>query len=417
MWLCVIAAVGIARIPHGSAIAGSGPASAPTFSPANGTFTAGQTVTLSSSTPGSTIWFTSNGVSPVAGTGTSVASGGAMTVTQSGTIKAIASAPSFSNSSTASTSYTITTLAAQFPGDVGIAGSSAVIWNENFSEANVAAVVARYPTTVNSAGMSLVADVPTNDSASSNSISMVSGGANDTTYLFTNFASGHDEVYVRYYAKYVTLGPWHHVGIVFGGYNPSINFPFPKAGTKPAGNDAFHIYYEPNSGSSFNNWTDFYDYWMQMHSFVSNPVQGDYFGNQLINTKSLTTYDTNWHCYEIHLVLNSDVSSSTGAILELWIDDVPIIRYDDYGAFVSGGSQQSGFWIADKFCYQNDADSLCSPFDPGPPYITLNQQYRTTTALQTNFVWLENFSNFPTNNEVRYSNLVVATQRIGMIHP
>jgi hypothetical protein len=316
------------------------------------------------------------------------------------------------------TTATASTLAAKYPGDIGIGSDPAVVWNENFSESSVSAVTARYSDVENPGGMSLVADIPAHNAASPKSISMISGGANSTTHLFTKLPKGNDEIYVRYYAKYVTKGPWHHVGMAFGGFNPALSYPQPKASQKPAGNDRFLIYYEPNSDAQSNNWTDFYNYWMQMHSYVANPVQGDYYGNELVNNPALTTFDTNWHSYEIHLKLNTDMTSSAGAILELWIDDQPIIRYDDSGAIVGGGSDEAGgFWIKDKFCYLSDASSLCAPYNPGSGYVKLNQQYRTTTALQTNFMWLENYNTYSTNNEVRYSNVVLATKRIGAIVP
>ena len=344
---------------------------------------------------------------------------GALTANASYTLTCTGTGGSASKSAAVTVTAATATLAAKYPGDIGIGADPAVIWNENFSESSVSAVASRYSTVVNTGGMSLVADIPSHNSASTKSISMISGGSQDTTYLFTKFPKGYDEIYVRYYAKYVTKGPWHHVGMVFGGYNPALSYPYPKASQKPAGNDSFHIYYEPNSGNAYNNWTDFYNYWMQMHSWVqTNPVQGDYFGNQLVNNPSLTTYDSNWHSYEIHLKLNTDMGSSTGAILELWIDDKPIIRYDDSGVIVGGGSDEAGgFWIADKFCNLSNPSSICAPYNPGSGYIKLNQQYRTTGSLQTNFMWLENYNTYATNNEVRYSNVVFATQRIGAISP
>ena len=147
-------------------------------------------------------------------------------------------------SATVTVTAATTTLAAKYPGDIGIGADPAVIWDENFSEGSVSAVAARYSTVVNTGGMALVADIPTHNAASTKSISMISGGSNDTTYLYRNFPKGYDEIYVRYYAKYVTQGPWHHVGMVFGGYNPSLSYPYPKASDKPAGNDSFHIYYD-----------------------------------------------------------------------------------------------------------------------------------------------------------------------------
>jgi hypothetical protein len=416
------------------AACGGGNSTPPPTSSPSGPVTPAATVTLSASPAGivsggasTLIWSSSNASSCTASggwSGSKATSGtqstGALSATTGYTLSCTGAGGTGSQSATVTvTGATTGTLASKYPGDIGIGADPAVVWNENFSESSVSAVAARYSTVVNTGGMALVADIPAHNSASSKSISMVAGGSNDTTYLFTNFPKGYDEIYVRYYAKYVTQGPWHHVGMVFGGYNPALSYPFPKASDKPAGNDSFHIYYEPNSGNPYNNWTDFYDYWMQMHSYVqSNPVQGDYFGNQLVNNPVLTTYDANWHSYEIHLKLNTDMSSSTGAILELWIDDQPIIRYDDSGVLVGGGSDEAGgFWTADKFCYLSDPSSICAPYNPGSGYIKLNQQYRTTTALQTNFMWLENYNNYPTNNEVRYSNVIFATQRIGAISP
>jgi hypothetical protein len=355
-----------------------------------------------------------SGSKPTSGT----QSTGALTASAGYTLTCTGSGGSASQKVAVTVTAATATLGAKYPGDIGIGADPAVIWNENFSENSVSAVAARYSTVVNTGGMSLVADIPAHNAASSKSISMISGGAKDTTYLFRNFPKGYEEIYVRYYAKYVTKGPWHHVGMVFGGYNPALSYPYPKAGQKPAGNDSFHIYYEPNSGAAYNNWTDFYNAFMQMHSYATNPAQGEYFGNQLVNNPAVTTYDSNWHSYEIHLKLNTDMSGSTGAILELWIDDQPIIRYDDSGVIAGGGSQEvGGFWSKDKFCYLSNPSSICAPYNPGSGYVKLDQQYRTTESLQTNFMWLENYNDYATNNEVRYSNVVFATQRIGAIVP
>jgi hypothetical protein len=380
--------------------------------------TSGSASTLSWSSTNATACTASGGWSGSKAT-SGTQSTGALTANASYTLTCSGSGGSASKSATVTvTTATASTLAAKHPGDIGMGSDPAVVWNENFSESSVSAVTSKYSDVENPGGMSLVADIPAHNAASSKSISMISGGSNSTTHLYTKLPKGYDEIYVRYYAKYVTKGPWHHTGMVFGGFNPALSYPQPKASDKPAGNDRFLIYYEPNSDAAYDNWTDFYNYWMQMHSYVTNPVQGDFYGDTLVNNSALTTYDANWHSYEVHLKLNTDMNSSTGAILELWIDDQPIIRYDDSGAVVGGGSDEAGgFWIKDKFCYMSNASGTCAPYNPGSGYVKLNQQYRTTTALQTNFMWLENYNTFSTNNEVRYSNVVFATQRIGAIVP
>jgi hypothetical protein len=89
------------------------PAVAPKFSPAGGTYTTAQTVTLSDTTNGATIYYTTNGSTPSAA---STKYTGVITVPATApateTIKAIAVAKGYANSSVASAVYTMTPPAA-----------------------------------------------------------------------------------------------------------------------------------------------------------------------------------------------------------------------------------------------------------------------------------------------------------------
>ena len=84
-------------------------AATPIFSPAVGTYTTAQSVTLSDSTPGATIYYTTNGSTP---TTASTKYTTAIAVTSTETIKAIAVASGYTNSAVASGTYTITQTAA-----------------------------------------------------------------------------------------------------------------------------------------------------------------------------------------------------------------------------------------------------------------------------------------------------------------
>jgi hypothetical protein len=77
---------------------------APTFSPAAGTYTASQSVTISDATAGTTIYYTINGTTPT--TSSSVYSG-AITVSATETLEAIAVETGYTNSLTATAAYTI----------------------------------------------------------------------------------------------------------------------------------------------------------------------------------------------------------------------------------------------------------------------------------------------------------------------
>ena len=82
-------------------------AAAPTFGPAAGAFTSAQSVAISSATPSTTIYYTTNGTTP---TTSSAVFSGPIPVSTSETIEAIATASGFSNSAVASASYSINSI-------------------------------------------------------------------------------------------------------------------------------------------------------------------------------------------------------------------------------------------------------------------------------------------------------------------
>lgn len=92
---------------HGFLLAPASPppaAATPTFSPAAGTYTSAQKVTISDTTPGATIYYTTDGTTP---TTASTQFTGPIVVNSIETIKAIATATGFSESAVATATYTI----------------------------------------------------------------------------------------------------------------------------------------------------------------------------------------------------------------------------------------------------------------------------------------------------------------------
>ncbi len=105
----IAVATGYTQSAVGSAaytITTGGPAATPILSPGQGTYAAGQQVTISDATSGATIYYTTNGLGP---TTSSTPYTGPITVNASETIQAIAVAPGYTQSAIGSATYTITT--------------------------------------------------------------------------------------------------------------------------------------------------------------------------------------------------------------------------------------------------------------------------------------------------------------------
>jgi hypothetical protein len=79
-------------------------AAMPTFTPAPGTYTGAQLITISSTTAGATIYYTTDGTSP---TTASTPYTGPVTLSKTATLQAIAAASGLTNSAVASGAYTI----------------------------------------------------------------------------------------------------------------------------------------------------------------------------------------------------------------------------------------------------------------------------------------------------------------------
>jgi hypothetical protein len=100
------------------------PAAAPTLSPAGGTYTSAQSVTIGTTTPSATIYYTTNGSTP---TTSSAVYLGPVTVSSTETVQAIAVASGYSTSAVASASFTIGQLAASPSFSVDVSPASLAI--------------------------------------------------------------------------------------------------------------------------------------------------------------------------------------------------------------------------------------------------------------------------------------------------
>ena len=115
---------------------GTGQVATPTFSPAGGTFTTAQSVTISDTTAGAAIRYTLDGSTPTA---TSALYTAPITVAATTTLKAIALKSGLSNSAAASATYTIGATAGQCPtqSDTPDFGPNVHIYDPSMSSASI----------------------------------------------------------------------------------------------------------------------------------------------------------------------------------------------------------------------------------------------------------------------------------------
>jgi len=345
------------------------------------------------------------------GTGSSGASSSSGS-TLGGTSGSSAGASSSTGSSGAGSTGGGSTLAARYPGDVGIDADPAVVWHEDFEEGSVDAVVARYDDHKNTPGMQLVADVPPGSAGTKSMQWTAHGSQPDATDVFKKLPD-HDALWARWYVKYQPGVSWHHTGVWLGGYNPAETYPNPQAGSKPNGDDRFSVSIEPVEGiGSASPRLDFYNYWMTMHSWMAVPDDSGtaYYGNSLVHQNGFTNDEGQWMCLEVHLALNTAPGSAAGGELEVWKNDALVQRFGETGAL--------GYWLRDKFCTTEADGPECTDYPPnsGTAMIPLDLQFRSTTALHINAFWPQNYiTDGASSGAVQFDDMVLATERIGCL--
>jgi hypothetical protein len=290
-----------------------------------------------------------------------------------------------------SSSDTSDAIANHYPDDAGIENDPNVLYVEKFDD-GIVNIAKRYTDVYNAEGMypdsDVVADVPGSKSLKITNI----GGKNTGGHLFRNFPEGFDStVYIRYYVKYPSISKdfIHHEGIWTGGYNPSTNYPNPRAGICGLGSSRISIAYEP-----VNSRMGTYLYWGDMQG----DPNGNCWGSDMVNGSSSSKeipWDQ-WTCVEIKIKLNNDVSGYDGE-LKVWQNGKEVGSWGPgfpkgsmlYGKFTEGGNEPfKGF------------------------------RWRTDKNLKINYIWIEFYddkSPAGVSHYIKFDNLVIAKKYIGPV--
>ena len=281
-------------------------------------------------------------------------------------------------------------LSALYPGDVGIENDPSVIFTEQFEEGSIASITPRWGDAKAPERMQLLTDVPPGTPAGHSLSVQVIGGVNSAGHLYKVLSPGvNDVIYVRYYIKYPTTNTFAHTGVWVGGFNPVSAWPDPQAGSKPNGDDRFVAGAEQNT---ITTGFDHYDYWMAMHPDGG----GAYWGDFLLNNPSIKATGGQWTCVEEMVKLNNPTTAFNGEHA-IWLNGVKVSHL--------GQGFPKGFWNGGRFMQDPTSTTTFEGF-----------RWRSTSALNINWIWLQNYSpDTPAGatTTILFDHVVVATSYIG----
>ncbi len=299
-------------------------------------------------------------------------------------------------------------LAARYPGDVGLADDPAVVLVEDFEQASLEEMLARWESVQGTNALST--DHPP-ASGGRQSVHMTHvGGEGTGCTLYKRLPEGYDQLFYRFYVKFdQNCFPIHHFFHV-GGYSPPTPWPQGGAGERPRGDERITCGIEPFGES----WTwNYYAYWMEMRG---SPPRGQTWGNCFIAENQPPCPRGEWQCLEVMIKLNTPATERNGEIA-LWKD----------GKLVShlGPGYPRGKWTFDRFLIGQGGEGIrwvdekgdretFEVAEGGEPFEGF--RWRSTEDLKLNFLWvLFYITRAPEGHvsQVWFDDIVVAKEYIG----
>jgi len=305
-------------------------------------------------------------------------------------------------------------LAAQYPGDAGLARDPAVVFVEDFEQPSLDALRQRWDELKSAERMALAADVPAGSGGRRSLCMTHVGGRGEGGHLYRRLLPGYDQIHVRFYVKFdPDCAPIHHFFHV-GGYRPPTRWPQGGAGERPRGDERLSTGVEPYGAA----WVwDYYTYWMEMRG---SPPRGQTWGNSFARDARLQVARGRWICAELMMKMNRPASAHNGE-MALWID----------GRLVShlGPGFPRGKWTYDKFLVNQGGGAIrWDDARGGPERFTVAAggapfegfRWRSDERLNLNFLWvLLYITDAPAGHvsKVWFDDIVAAKRYIGPLAP
>jgi len=260
-------------------------------------------------------------------------------------------------------------IAAGYPGDAGIARDTRVLFAEDFEAGTLGETVKRWTEASNKDGAVLAfrEDAPPGSTGKRSLQVTAAPGSNTGGHLYKRLPKGVDKLHARFYVKFAEDAGYPHHFVALGGHHPPSDWPNPKAGERPRGDDRIYIGIEPHGNDGRlpppGGWS-FYPYWHEM----KRSADDKYWGNAIRPETPLQVPRGRWQCVEVMAKLNSAPDVSDGE-LALWLDGEKVLH-------VARGVRR-GPWSGMGFTL---------PKEGGEPFEGF--RWRTTPDLQLNWFWL-----------------------------
>lgn len=290
-------------------------------------------------------------------------------------------------------------IAERYPGDVGIAKDTRVVFVEDFEAGSVADLNKSWENVTNREILSLSRDIPAGSAGRQSLLMTHVGGKSTGAHLYRRLQPGYGQLHLRFYVKFdPKCAPIHHF-VHMGGYNPPTPWPQGGAGERPGGHERFTTGVEPYG----NAWRwDFYSYWMEMRSSPGEK----FWGNDFINDNKLAAARGKWVCVELMMKTNDPVTERNGE-QAIWIDG-QLWRKEGQVISHLGKGFPKGKWVWDSFL----------PDPKGEPFEGF--RWKKDENLNLNFLWLLLYmTKAPDGHEskVWFDHIVVAKEYIGPLTP
>jgi len=249
--------------------------------------------------------------------------------------------PAWASTQQAKPATAPSTIAGEYPGDVGIGKDPAVILHEDFEAGKIDKT--KWTNITNKPGVLKLTGRTLDVHRGRRSLEVWATMGKDTGgHLFTRFGKGYEQMYARYCVKFADDIDYIHHFVRMVAYEPPRPAPSGRAGIKPAGNDRFTVAVEPwgrwGRYPKPGGW-HYYCYWWKM----PRSKDGKFWGQDFADKPYAIPKPGKWYCVEFMAKCNTP--GKDNGETAFWIDGKKLAHHKNINWRASDRLKLNGFWL------------------------------------------------------------------------